>query len=69
MHIKLTKLLLITVAAAGCVPRLGNSSNAHAAGKYRPTWESLKKYEAPELYKDAGRQAWGLNIKQGGRFF
>jgi hypothetical protein len=42
MHIKLTKLLLITAAAAGCVPSLGNSSKVPAAGKYQPTWESLK---------------------------
>jgi len=53
MHIKLTKLLLIIAAAAGCVPNLGNTSTVSAAGKFQPTWESLKKYEAPEWYKDA----------------
>jgi alpha-L-fucosidase len=53
MHIKLAKLLLITAVTAGCVPSLGNNSKVRAADKYQPTWESLKKYEAPKWYKDA----------------
>ena len=52
MHIKLAKLLLIAALAAGCAPSMGNSS-VSAAGKYEATWESLKKYEAPEWFKDA----------------
>jgi len=53
VHIKLTKLLLITAAAAGCAPSFANASTVPAAAKFQPTWESLKKYEAPEWYKDA----------------
>jgi len=53
MHIKLTELLLIAAVATGCVLSLGNSSKVSAAAKYQPTWESLKKYEAPGWYKDA----------------
>jgi alpha-L-fucosidase len=53
VYIKLTKLLLITAAAAGCAPSFANASTVPAAAKFQPTWQSLKKYEAPEWYKDA----------------
>ena len=55
MGVKLDELFMVvvTTVAVFCVPALGNNSRVPGAGKYEPTWESLKRYKAPEWYKDA----------------
>ena len=53
MRIKPVEWLAIAAAAAGFMWCSGNNPTFASAGRFQPTWESLKKYEAPNWYKDA----------------
>ena len=53
MRIKPVEWLAIAAAAAGFIWCSGNNPTFAAASRFQPTWESLKKYEAPNWYKDA----------------
>jgi len=44
---------VLPMAILLCVAGFSRSGSENSCGRYEPTWESLKKYRAPEWFKDA----------------
>ncbi|MBN1805494.1 MAG: alpha-L-fucosidase [Sedimentisphaerales bacterium] len=49
-------ILCLSVSFYGCAPK--SKMEPMRAGKFEPTWESLKQYECPEWFRDAKFGIW-----------